>query len=138
MFIEVSISTTCSEPETMPAGKDADKLILPLSNELVVTRFSFVIVLTILPLPSTILIEPVEIYKSLQIFDTEPKSNVFVIDGTNDELKFAVTVTVSDMLSPIVILPPSVKLPEISASPEIFNDVPVIAPNEPILPVPAT
>ena len=56
--------------------------------------------------------------------------------GIRDELKFAVTFTVSDVLSPIVILPPNVKLPAIFAFPVISKPEPEIAPKFPVLPVP--
>ena len=80
--------------------------------------------------------EPVEIYKCLHCLEGEPKSNVLVIEGIIDELKFAVIDTVSDVLSPIVILPPNVKLPSIFAFPVMSNDEPEIPANEPWLPVP--
>ena len=48
------------EPETVPVGNELAKSTLPLEMVSVVTIFSFVMVLTILPLPSTNLIEPVE------------------------------------------------------------------------------
>ena len=86
--------------------------------------------------PSTNLIEPVEIYKSFQIFVAEPKSNAFVSDGISDELKDATTFTVSDVWSPIVSCPPNVKLPAMFAFPVMSNPEPEIAPNVPVLPVP--
>ena len=51
------------------------------------------------------MIEPVDIYKSLQNFSTEPKSNAFVTDGIIDELTDATTFIVSDEAFPSVMLP---------------------------------
>jgi len=74
-----------------------------------------VIVLTNAPAPSNILIEPEEIYKSLQIFDSLPKSKALLIDGIKDELILAAKVTVSEVESPIVVLPFKVRFPLIKA-----------------------
>ena len=102
--------------------------------EIALNAFELNVPMTVLP--STNLIEPVEIYKSFQTLVVEPKSNVLVVDGINEELKDATTLTVSLTLSPIVIAPPNVKLPSIFAFPVISNEEPEIPANEPALPVP--
>ena len=53
-----------------------------------------------------------------------------------DELKSAFTTKLSVAASPIVIVPPNVKLPAIFALPVISNPEPEIGPKFPVLPVP--
>ena len=75
-------------------------------------------------------------YTFLYTLSVLPKSNAFVTSGIIDELKSAFMETLSVEESPIVMLPPNVKLPWIFASPVISNPEPEIGPKFPVLPVP--
>ena len=75
-------------------------------------------------------------YKSLHCLVGEPKSNILSDEGMSEELKDATTFTLSAVLSPIVMLPPNVKLPSTCAFPVILNPEPEIVLNCAALPVP--